>query len=97
MGINLRKEAKGRECQIRVPGVCNGNPDTTVLAHLSGGGMGRKQDNFTGGSWACCACHDAVDGRIKTSFTKAELRLWHLEAVLRTQEMLVAEGVITLD
>ncbi|MEX9297344.1 nuclease domain-containing protein, partial [Providencia alcalifaciens] len=22
---NLRKEAKGRECQVRIPGVCNGN------------------------------------------------------------------------
>lgn len=30
---NLRKEARGRECQVRIYGVCNGNPETTVLAH----------------------------------------------------------------
>lgn len=30
---NLRKEARGRECQIRIPGVCNGNPETVVLTH----------------------------------------------------------------
>ncbi|MFW2257492.1 nuclease domain-containing protein, partial [Klebsiella pneumoniae] len=23
---NLRKAARGRECQVRIPGVCNGNP-----------------------------------------------------------------------
>lgn len=31
--VNLRKTARGRECQLRVPGVCNFNPETTVLAH----------------------------------------------------------------
>ncbi|ENA3462300.1 DUF1364 family protein, partial [Yersinia enterocolitica] len=31
--VNLRKEARGRECQIRIPGVCNGNPETVVLTH----------------------------------------------------------------
>lgn len=29
----LTKAARGRECQVRIPGVCNGNPETTVLAH----------------------------------------------------------------
>ncbi|EMV5879686.1 DUF1364 family protein, partial [Escherichia coli] len=24
---NLRKEARGRECQVRIYGVCNGNPE----------------------------------------------------------------------
>ncbi|MCX8621624.1 MULTISPECIES: nuclease domain-containing protein, partial [unclassified Gilliamella] len=28
----LTKEAKGRECQVRLP-CCNHNPETTVLAH----------------------------------------------------------------
>ncbi|HFR8650170.1 TPA: nuclease domain-containing protein [Escherichia coli] len=31
---DLRKAARGRECQVRIPGVCNGNPDTSVLAHI---------------------------------------------------------------
>ncbi len=31
---DLRKAARGRECQVRIPGVCNGNPETTVLAHI---------------------------------------------------------------
>ncbi|MGV3346389.1 nuclease domain-containing protein, partial [Enterobacteriaceae bacterium LUAb1] len=36
---NLRKEAKGRECQVRIPGICNGNSETVVLAHLRMAGV----------------------------------------------------------
>ncbi|WP_032169413.1 nuclease domain-containing protein, partial [Escherichia coli] len=31
--VNLRKAAKGQICQIRIPGYCNHNPETSVLAH----------------------------------------------------------------
>lgn len=31
---DLRKAARGRECQVRIPGVCNGNSETSVLAHI---------------------------------------------------------------
>lgn len=36
---DLRKAARGRECQVRIPGVCNGNPETTVLAHIRIAGL----------------------------------------------------------
>ena len=36
---NLRKAARGRECQVRIPGVCNGNPETSVLAHIRIAGL----------------------------------------------------------
>jgi Protein of unknown function (DUF1364). len=32
---NLRKEARGRECQVRIYGVCNGNPETQFW-HITG-------------------------------------------------------------
>ena len=32
--MNLRKEAKGRGCMVRIPGVCNHNSETVVLAHV---------------------------------------------------------------
>ncbi|HGN0358339.1 TPA: nuclease domain-containing protein, partial [Proteus mirabilis] len=51
---NLRKEARGRECQIRIPGVCNGNSETVVLAHyrMSGiCGTGIKPNDIFG-AWA---------------------------------------------
>lgn len=92
---NLRKEAKGRECQVRLFGVCNFNSETTVLAHyrMAGlTGMGQKADDRFG-AWACSACHDAIDGRIKTEYyDKTELRLAHCEGILRTQQILQREG-----
>ncbi|HBZ7600867.1 TPA: DUF1364 family protein [Klebsiella pneumoniae] len=27
-----RKSARGQECQVRIPGVCSGHPETSVLA-----------------------------------------------------------------
>ena len=95
MAVNLRKEAKGRECQIRIPGACNGDPDTVVLAHLSGGGMGRKHSDLLG-AWACSACHDGVDGRAKTDFDPNSIKLWHLEGMARTLEILASEDKIVV-
>ena len=91
MKINYRKEARGRECQIRIPDTCNGNPETTVLCHLPGGGMGHKQNDLFG-AWGCSSCHDAVDGRTIVKQPATLLSLWHHEAVIRTQEILIEEG-----
>ena len=85
----LRKAARGMPCQVRVPGICNGNPETTVLAHyrLNTGGALKPDD--TQGAWACSACHDLVDGRTTTKlYTHDEIRLMHAEGVFRTQEAL---------
>jgi hypothetical protein len=90
---NLRNAARGRECQIRIPGVCNLNNDTVVLCHLPGGGIGRKQHDLLGG-WGCSSCHDVVDGRVQISFSKDKIALWFLEGVIRTQTILLEEGVI---
>lgn len=87
MPISLRKLAQGKQCMIRLPG-CNGNPQTTVLAHyrLAGYvGMGQKADDFAFGAWSCSACHDLVDGRSKTEMTRDVVRLGHAEGCLRTQ------------
>ena len=91
--MNLRKEARGRQCQIRIPGVCNHNSETTVLCHLGGGGMGKKRHNLIG-SWGCSACHDVCDGRMETNYRKELIRLWFLEGIIRTQEILISEGKI---
>ncbi|WP_163010062.1 DUF1364 domain-containing protein, partial [Pseudomonas viridiflava] len=81
-----------------VPGVCNGNPETTVLAHyrLAGtNGMGCKPNDFQG-AWACSACHDYVDGRgsSRRGADREESRLLHAEGVMRTQDILIREGKV---
>lgn len=89
----LTKEARGRECQVRIPGVCNFNPETTVAAHyrLAGtSGTAIKPDDIQA-AWACSACHDEVDRRTRL-IDANEARLMHAEGVMRTQEILRKEG-----
>ncbi|MFT4465035.1 MAG: DUF1364 domain-containing protein [Sodalis sp. (in: enterobacteria)] len=89
---NLRKEARGRECMVRLPGICGGDIETVVLAHyrmagLCGTGM-KPHDLF--GAWTCSRCHNEIDRR--TRLTDAEYaRLAHLEGVIRTQAVLLKE------
>ncbi len=63
----IRKAAKGKECQVRIPGVCNFNNETTVSAHLSGGGVAGKVADMHS-AFTCSDCHDAVDGRSNTQY-----------------------------
>ena len=89
--MNLRKLAKGRDCLIRIPGVCNADPETTVGCHfrLSGlSGMGIKPaDLFI--AWGCSACHAYVDGH-KDGDTQLAFAL----GVFRTQNQLLKEGYL---
>jgi len=62
----LRTLAQGQPCYARLTGVCNGNPETTVLAHIRRGGIagvGMKPDDVCGIP-ACSSCHDVIDGRV---------------------------------
>ncbi|OLS61868.1 DUF1364 domain-containing protein [Pseudomonas putida] len=91
----LTKAARGRECQVRIPGVCNGNPETVVLAHyrLAGTcGVGSKPSDLQG-AWACSSCHDVIDGR-RQAISRDEARRLHAEGVMRTQDQLVREGLV---
>lgn len=97
--MNLRKLAKGMCCMVRVPGVCNGDPATTVLAHYRLGGisgMGIKSPDLLG-AWACSACHDAVDRRSRTAWGVDYLKLCHLEGVMRTQAHLLELGWVQVN
>ncbi|WP_168404776.1 DUF1364 domain-containing protein [Erwinia amylovora] len=95
--VNLRKKARGRECQVRIPGYCNGNPETSVLAHCRMAatcGTGYKPDDQQA-AIACNGCHDVIDVRTKTpDHTHDELRLMHAEGVLPTQAIWRREGFI---
>ena len=89
------KSARGQECQVRIPGTCNHNPETTVLAHLGGGGMGAKRKDIHG-SYACSSCHDVIDHRTESAFPGREVSTMHLEGVIRTQDLMVANGILKL-
>jgi hypothetical protein len=92
----LRASARGQECLVRIPGVCNRNPETVVLAHLNGGGMGMKTHDIHG-SYCCSSCHDMLDGRVSRSsheYTGPELKLMHYEGIKRTQDYWLSIGMV---
>ena len=60
----IRASANGQVCTLRIAGVCNYRPETTVLAHISlGEGSDRHRVGQRNAVYACSACHDAIDGR----------------------------------
>lgn len=91
----ITKSAKGEECQIRIYGHCNGQRKTVVFCHAGGGGMAAKSSDAHG-AYGCSGCHDVVDGRVKSNYSRVEIKLWFLEAILRTQLILIEKGLIKL-
>ena len=104
----LRQSAKGQSCTFRIPGVCNGDPETTVLCHAPHPmkGMGYKS-HPAGEIWAaygCSSCHDVMDGRAPyanaetpyTSLVQEQLgkELTWYRAIRETQTRMVKAGLI---
>lgn len=91
----LTEAARGMDCQVRLPGVCNFNTETTVLAHyrLAGTcGTAMKPPDLLG-AWTCSSCHDAVDGRSRDIRTdRFDFRFAHAEGVMRTINELIKRG-----
>jgi hypothetical protein len=96
----IMSAAAGQPCSLRLPGICNHNPTTTVTAHLPGIGksMGSKVSDLHT-AFACSACHTAIDtfGWEKRGLTAAVV----LDAMLRghaeTQARLVGMGIISVE
>jgi hypothetical protein len=94
----LRKAAQGMQCMIRLPGVCNHNSETTVLAHINMSGIsgrGLKAPDLLG-AWACSNCHH-VHTTLEwegTHFDRDYIQLAFLEGVIRTQYCLIKKGIV---
>jgi len=92
---DLKKAARGRECQVRIPGICNHNAETSVLAHIRLAGIcgvGIKPPDLIE-TIACSACHDEIDRR--TRVVDAEYaKECALEGMARTQVIWLKEGLI---
>ncbi len=93
----VRDFAKGKGCTLRLSGVCNGDPATTIHAHLrffGWAGVAQKPGDFLG-VHACLACHDELDRR-----NNAGEPVWEFEDVLRalgeTQIRLYTAGLLMI-
>ena len=96
---HIRNAAQGEQCTLGIIGVCNGNPETTVLAHLpdESHGMGRKSDDISA-AFCCGACHDVLDGRVPwpDRFEESYREWYQRRAMVRTWRRLVELGVVTI-
>ena len=96
MGRDLRKLAEGQDCKIRLPGICNHDRATTILAHfrmVGISGLGLKSPDLIA-AHACSSCHDAADRRSHTELELDYVRLAHLEGMARTLAWLIKNGHI---
>ena len=81
---------------MRIPGVCNFDPETTVFAHLNGAGIGKKHADLFG-CYACSNCHAWLDGGyVQASASSHERDYTHLKAMQETQQKLLDKGLIKL-
>ena len=94
----LRKAARGQECTIQLHPYCNGNTETTVLAHAPSEdkGWAIKSADWWGAD-SCSDCHDIVDGRRKVDIDRNEIYQCHIRGVHRTIKRRIEQGLIKID
>lgn len=92
----IRDSARGEECHMRLEGICNGDPETTVWSHWPGlagdRGMGLKSLDLAG-CYTCSACHDAIDGRGNISVPRTDVVLAWMFGHLRSIVTLARKGL----
>lgn len=93
----ITQSAAGQSCTIRVPGICEFHHAVLCHYRMAGtAGAGEKPPDMQG-AYGCTPCHDEVDGRMhRSAFSRADLRLMHAEGVMRTQLLLLRQGLITI-
>ena len=95
----ITQSARGENCQVRIPGVCNGNPETVCWAHANGSaagkGFGQKCPDFIG-AYSCFACHAVYDRRVPYKGSRTAVELCFADGVFRSQRMLVEKGLLVV-
>jgi len=90
----ITKSARGEPCTVRLDGCYSGpENETVVCAHLCNGSYGMKALDIHS-AYCCASCHDILDGRKPSEYTKEFLLLSHLMGMKRTQEILVGKGLL---
>ena len=93
----IRNSARGEDCTFQVVGVCNYNPETTVLCHLPSmsKGIGTKSDDICS-AYGCSSCHDAIDRRVINEEFE-DHREWYMRrAMVRTWRRLIDMGIVVI-
>lgn len=91
----IMQSAKDEDCQVRLPNICNFNPETTVCAHRGGSGMGTKNSDFKV-AYACSDCHSAYDQALHKGVGRLQITSYFDEGIFRTQDILADKGLIKI-
>lgn len=91
----ITKSARDEDCSLRIPGVCNFDPATTVFCHAPcvDKGIGYKSPDWWG-AYGCNKCHDAMDGRNWKAIPDTYRDEAWLRGIYETQKKLIAKGLI---
>jgi hypothetical protein len=98
MRISSRKylaAAKGQPCSLRIVGVCNGDPETTVPAHILDrhAGRGIKASDISVAD-ACSSCHAKFDGQAGEPLSHEDWLFYALRGLQETLENRIERGII---
>ncbi len=94
----ITESARNQECQVRIIGVCNGNPETVVWAHCnglaSGRGLGLKAKDILG-AYCCSDCHNAYDRRtIPKHVDYEQIQQDFFAGHMRSLDILIEKGLV---
>lgn len=98
----IRQSARGEECTMRIPGVCNRDPETTVWCHensfAAGKGMGIKA-RCEHGAYGCAACHAVLDGQAPRppGLTKEDVDVYFARGKVVSRQILERKGLLESD
>lgn len=92
--LKLRNSARLQDCTLNISGVCNYNPETTVLCHINvdGGAMGGKSPDYSA-VFGCSDCHAHLDQKKLNS--EDEL-FYTRRALLRTWAKWIDMGLVKI-
>ena len=92
----IQKSARGEECTLRIPGVCNGNPETVVLCHAPYPGRSGMRTHDWWAAYGCSSCHDFADHRSGGEAFGTVLDRYWMPAIHETQFKLIEKGLISV-
>lgn len=98
MRISSRKYlsgSRGAPCTLRIAGVCTGDTETTVPAHIRDrhAGRGQKASDLSVAD-ACFACHAKFDGQAGEPLSREEWLFYALRGLQETLERRVELGLL---
>jgi hypothetical protein len=91
----LLDHARGQDCQVNLPYICNQNSETVVAAHSNfiehGHAMSIKaHDIFI--AFCCSDCHREIDQG--STLTKEEKRFYWTRGHIRTLLIMLEQGIL---